>query len=120
MPEPTKPSTAPGAAPPAGEVSIEGVIETVTFANEETGWSVVRLEVEGRRGTITAVGNLPGVRTGECLRLTGRWERDRRFGEQLKVSTYLPVAPATLVGLERYLASGLIKGIGKVMAGRLV
>ena len=58
----------------------------------------------------TAVGHLPGVRPGECLRLTGRWERDRRFGEQFKVATYLPVTPATLVGIERYLASGLIRG----------
>ena len=121
MPQPPK-SFIPvaTASSPAAEISIEGVIDTVTFANEETGWSVVRLEVEGRRGTVTAVGHLPGVRTGECLRLTGRWEQDRRFGEQFKVATYLPVAPATLVGLERYLASGLIKGIGKVMAARLV
>ena len=60
------------------------------------------------------------MRPGECLRLTGRWETDRRFGEQFKFSGYLPVAPATLAGMERYLASGLIRGIGKVMAARLV
>jgi exodeoxyribonuclease V alpha subunit len=104
----------------AGEATLEGVLESVTFANEETGWSVVRLEVEGRRAAVTAVGLLPGVRPGECLRLTGRWETDRRFGEQFKFSGYLPVMPATLVGMERYLASGLIRGIGKVMAARLV
>jgi exodeoxyribonuclease V alpha subunit len=104
----------------AGEATLEGVLESVTFANEESGWSVVRFEVEGRRGTVTAVGLLPGVRPGECLRLTGRWETDRRFGEQFKFSGYLPVAPATLAGMERYLASGLIRGIGKVMAARLV
>ena len=104
----------------AGDLTLEGVLESVTFANEETGWSVVRLEVEGRRGPVTAVGLLPGVRPGECLRLTGRWETDRRFGEQFKFSGYLPVMPATLAGMERYLASGLIRGIGKVMAARLV
>ena len=102
------------------ESTLEGVLESVTFSNEETGWSVVRLEVEGRRLPVTAVGLLPGVRPGECLRLTGRWETDRRFGEQFKFSGYLPVMPATLAGMERYLASGLIRGIGKVMAARLV
>ncbi|MHB8836357.1 MAG: SF1B family DNA helicase RecD2 [Candidatus Methylomirabilia bacterium] len=118
MPEVFKPSRASDAA--ASDLTLEGVLESVTFANEETGWSVVRLEVEGRRVPVTAVGLLPGVRPGECLRLTGRWETDRRFGEQFKFSGYLPVLPATLVGMERYLASGLIRGIGKVMAARLV
>jgi exodeoxyribonuclease V alpha subunit len=113
----------PGAGEPgpaAGGESLEGVLESVTYANEETGWSVVRLEVEGRRGTVAAVGHLPGVRVGEHLRLTGRFERDRRWGEQFKVATATPILPATVAGMERYLASGLVRGIGKVMAGRLV
>lgn len=120
MPELPKNFRAPGTDAAEGDVTLEGVLESVTFANEETGWSVVRLEVEGRRGPVTAVGLLPGVRLGECLRLTGRWETDRRFGEQFKFNGYLPVLPATLVGMERYLASGLIRGIGKVIAARLV
>jgi exodeoxyribonuclease V alpha subunit len=119
MSEPTKPSRPDGELA-AGDTTLEGVLESVTYTDEETGWSVVRVEVEGRRGPVAAVGNLAGVRPGECLRLSGRWERDRRFGEQFRVTSYLPVAPATLVGMERYLASGLIKGIGKVMAARLV
>jgi exodeoxyribonuclease V alpha subunit len=106
--------------PPGADATLEGVLESVTFANEDTGWSVVRLEVEGRRAPVVAVGLLPGVRPGECLRLTGRWETDRRFGEQFKVASCIPVAPATVVGIERYLASGLIRGVGKVMAARLV
>lgn len=120
MPGVFKPSRAVEAADTAGDATLEGVLESVTFANEETGWSVVRFEVEGRRGLVTAVGLLPGVRPGECLRLTGRWETDRRFGEQFKFTGYLPVVPSTLAGMERYLASGLIRGIGKVMAARLV
>jgi len=120
MPELPKHSRPAGTDAAAGDLTLVGVLESVTFANEDTGWSVVRFEVEGRRGLVTAVGLLPGVRPGECLRLTGRWESDRRFGEQFKFSGYLPVAPATLAGMERYLASGLIRGIGKVMAGRLV
>jgi exodeoxyribonuclease V alpha subunit len=105
---------------PAPAATLEGILESVVYASEETGWSVVRLEVPGRRGTVTAVGGLPGVRPGETLRLTGRWELDRRFGEQFRVATWAPVAPATAAGMERYLASGLVRGIGKVMAGRLV
>jgi exodeoxyribonuclease V alpha subunit len=120
MPVPSKPPRAAGAPAAAAEATVEGILESVTYANEETGWSVVRLEVDGRRGLVAAVGHLPGVRPGECLRLTGRWESDRRFGEQFRVASYLPIAPATLVGMERYLASGLIRGIGKVMAARLV
>jgi exodeoxyribonuclease V alpha subunit len=120
MPELPRPVRTAGAAAAADDATLEGVLESVAFANEETGWSVVRFEVEGRRGLVTAVGLLPGVRPGEHLRLTGRWETDRRFGEQFKFSGYLPVAPSTLAGMERYLASGLIRGIGKVMAGRLV
>ena len=117
---PTNSTRPAGNLSTTGETTLEGVLESVTFANEETGWSVVRLEVEGRRGPVAAVGLLPGVRPGECLRLTGRWETDRRFGEQFKFSSYLPISPATIVGMERYLASGLIRGIGKVMAARLV
>ena len=77
LPTPSRPA---GIEAAAGEVTLEGVLESVTFANEETGWSVVRIEVEGRRAPVAAVGNLAGVRPGECLRLSGRWERDRRFG----------------------------------------
>jgi exodeoxyribonuclease V alpha subunit len=96
------------------------VLETITFANEETGWSVVRLEVDGRRWPVAAVGHLPGVRPGENLRLHGNWERDKRFGEQFRVESFVTVEPSTLVGMEKYLGSGLISGIGKVMASRLV
>jgi exodeoxyribonuclease V alpha subunit len=66
------------------------------------------------------VGNLLGVQPGENLRLRGRWTVDRRFGEQFRVDSYTTVAPATLVGIEKYLGSGLIRGMGRVMARRLV
>lgn len=100
--------------------SIEGTIERITYANEETGWSVVRIEVPGRRELVTAVGNLLGVQPGESLRLHGRWITDRRFGEQFRADSYVSIQPATLVGIRKYLGSGLVRGIGKVMAGRLV
>jgi exodeoxyribonuclease V alpha subunit len=99
---------------------IEGILERITYANEENGWSVVRIVVAGRIEPVTAVGNLLGVQPGESIRLHGCWTVDRRFGEQFRVDSFVTVQPATLMGIEKYLGSGLVPGIGKVMAGRLV
>ncbi len=100
--------------------SIEGVLERVTFASEENAWSVVKLVVAGKADLVTAVGNLLGVQPGESLRLSGHWTTDKKYGEQFKVDSYITVKPATLVGIEKYLGSGLVRGVGKVMAERLV
>ncbi|HEV2854021.1 MAG TPA: ATP-dependent RecD-like DNA helicase [Thermoanaerobaculia bacterium] len=100
--------------------TLEGVLERIVFANEENAWSVVRLTVAGQRDPVTAVGNLLGVQPGENLRLSGTWINDPKYGKQFKVASYATVTPATLTGIEKYLGSGLIRGIGKVMASRLV
>ena len=99
---------------------LEGVLERIVYANDESAWSVVRLVVPGRRDPVTAVGSLPGVQPGESLHLQGRWVLDRRFGEQFRIESYRTVKPATLNGIEKYLGSGLVRGIGEVMARRLV
>ena len=104
----------------ASPATLEGVLERITFASEENGFSVVQLAVAGRRELVTAVGALLGAQPGESLRLTGRWVTDRKYGEQFKTESFLTVKPATLVGIEKYLGSGLVKGVGKVMASRLV
>ncbi len=96
------------------------MLERVTFASEETAWSVVKLVVPGKTDLVTAVGNLLGVQPGESLRLSGRWTTDKKYGEQFRVDSYITVKPATLVGIEKYLGSGLVQGVGKVMAERLV
>ena len=69
---------------------------------------------------IAAVGNLSGVQAGETLRLTGQWTTHRKFGEQFQVSSFTAVTPATVAGIERYLGSGLVPGVGKEIASRLV
>ena len=74
----------------------------------------------GAGGEVTAVGNLAGVQPGEHLRLTGRWRDHARWGRQLEVESCLPVAPSTIAGMERYLGSGLVKGIGPELAARIV
>ncbi len=107
--------------PPAvsSETTIEGAVEKIVYSNEENAWSVVRLLVRGR-GEVTAVGNLLGVQPGESLRLSGRWVKDRKYGKQFKADSYLTVKPSTFTGIEKYLASGLVHGIGKELARRLV
>ena len=101
-------------------VSLEGVLEHVTYANEDTAWSVVQLAVAGQPELVTAVGNLLGISLGESLRLRGSWTRDPRFGDQFKVEGFEVVRPATREGIERYLSSGLVPGIGRGIAARLV
>ncbi|HET9227933.1 MAG TPA: ATP-dependent RecD-like DNA helicase [Thermoanaerobaculia bacterium] len=100
--------------------SLDGVLERVVFSNEENAWSVVRLVVSGKQDMVTAVGNLLGIQPGENLRLAGEWIDDPKYGRQFKVASYKTVPPSTIAGIEKYLGSGLIQGIGKVMAKRLV
>src|ERR1700729_4431912 len=109
---------APGG--PADSV-LEAVLERVTFANEETGYTIARVAA-ARAGPdlLTVVGPLLGAQVGESLRLTGRWAHHPRYGRQFEVRSYTTVLPATIAGIQRYLGSGLIKGIGPVMAERMV
>nr|WP_246497309.1 ATP-dependent RecD-like DNA helicase [Sphaerisporangium rubeum] len=96
-------------------------MERVTYANEETGYTIARVAVErGGDELVTAVGPLLGAQVGESLRLTGRWGSHPRYGRQFEVWSYATVLPATVQGIQRYLGSGLIKGIGPRMAERIV
>jgi exodeoxyribonuclease V alpha subunit len=104
----------------ATEQTLEGTLEKIVFQNAETQWTVARLQSRDRRGLVTIVGNLLGVQAGAALRLRGRWIVDRKYGEQFKVDTYQTVTPATVRGIERYLGSGLVHGIGPELAKRIV
>ena len=100
---------------------MEGVLERITFANEETGYTIARVTTE-RSGPdlLTVVGPLLGAQIGESLRLTGQWGSHPQYGKQFQVHSYTTVLPATIQGIRRYLGSGLIKGIGPMMAERMV
>ncbi|RKN47177.1 ATP-dependent RecD-like DNA helicase [Streptomyces hoynatensis] len=100
---------------------VEGVLERITYANEETGYTVARVDT-GRGGgeLLTVVGSLLGAQVGESLRMTGRWGSHPSYGRQFTVENYTTVLPATVQGIRRYLGSGLIKGIGPVTADRIV
>jgi exodeoxyribonuclease V alpha subunit len=113
-------------AGPGGSAVLDGVLERVTFANPETGYTIARIapvKGEGEVGgaeLVTAVGPLLGAQVGEFLRLRGRWSSHPRYGRQFEVHSYATVLPATAAGIQKYLGSGLIKGIGPVMAERMV
>ncbi|MFC5168582.1 ATP-dependent RecD-like DNA helicase [Nonomuraea angiospora] len=110
----------PGAdGPPVS--SLDAVLERITYANEETGYTIARVATE-RSGSelLTVVGPLLGAQVGESLRLLGRWSSHPRYGRQFEVRSYTTVLPATIQGIRRYLGSGLIKGIGPKMAERIV
>lgn len=105
----------------AGEaVCIEGVIERIVYENRENGFFVARLRKKGARELTTFVGNLMAVSAGETVRLRGHWVEDPKWGRQLRVDQYETVLPATVPGIEKYLGSGLIRGIGPEFAKRLV
>ncbi len=100
---------------------LEAVLERITYANEDTGYTIARVATE-RTGPdlLTVVGPLLGAQVGESLRLTGRWSSHPKYGKQFQVDSYATVLPATIQGIRRYLGSGMIKGIGPMMAERMV
>jgi exodeoxyribonuclease V alpha subunit len=99
---------------------IKGQIERITYYNEENGYTIAKVKAGGRHDLVTVVGNLLSVNPGEVLKLKGEWHFHPKFGEQFKILSYESIVPATVKGIERYLGSGLIKGIGPVIAKRLV
>jgi exodeoxyribonuclease V alpha subunit len=103
------------------ESVLEAVLERITYANEDTGYTIARVATE-RTGPdlLTVVGPLLGAQVGESLRLTGRWSSHPKYGKQFQVHSFTTVLPATIQGIRRYLGSGLIKGIGPMMAERMV
>ena len=111
----------PSPAAPQSLSVLEAVLERITYANEDTGYTIARVATE-RTGPdlLTVVGPLLGAQVGESLRLTGRWSSHPRYGRQFQVHSYTTVLPATIQGIRAYLGSGLIKGIGPVMAERMV
>jgi exodeoxyribonuclease V alpha subunit len=100
--------------------AVAGLIERVTFHNEESGFAVLRVKVKGRRDLVTVVGALAAVSAGEWINAEGRWARDREHGMQLKAEQIELQPPNSAEGIEKYLASGMIKGIGPTYAKKLV
>ncbi len=101
-------------------MQLSGQIERITFTNEENGFTIAKVKVHGRRDLVTVVGNIVAPTPGKIIKMQGEWVNHPKFGEQFKVAEYKTVIPATVYGIRKYLGSGLIKGVGPVMADRIV
>lgn len=100
--------------------SISGLIERVTYFNEENGFAVLRVQVRGHRELVTVVGRLPSVSAGEWIVAEGYWVHDREHGRQLKADLLKCTPPTTAEGMVKYLGSGMVKGIGPIYARKMV
>jgi exodeoxyribonuclease V alpha subunit len=103
-----------------GHSTIEGILERIVYFNEENNFTVARLQVGRSQDLVTIVGSMACPNPGETLRLKGEWTVDAKFGRQFRVESCLSVLPSTVTGIEKYLGSGLVKGIGPIMAKRVV
>lgn len=99
---------------------MEGSIERISFHNEEDHFTIAKMKVKGQRGLIPVIGYLFAIIPGEVLKIDGYYEQHPKYGLQVRIESYESLIPATVVGIEKYLGSGLVKGIGPEMAKRIV
>src|SRR3981189_1879724 len=99
---------------------LAGAVERVTFHNLENGFCVLRVKARGQRDLVTVVGHAATISAGEWLTASGEWFNDRTHGQQFKARFMRTSAPSSLEGIEKYLASGMIRGIGPIYATKLV
>ena len=100
--------------------TLQGILERIVYESPDTGYTVGRLSARDHAELITVVGNLASINPGESLLLRGEWVDNPRYGRQFQIEKYETILPANVVGLRKYLGSGLIKGIGPKMAGLIV
>jgi exodeoxyribonuclease V alpha subunit len=116
----TRTNTDQPAASSADTEEVSGTVEKLIYRSEETGYTVCSVRVPDRHDPITIVGRCPAIWLGENIKAEGNWTRHKRHGFQFEAESLLCIAPTSAKGIERYLSSGMIKGIGKVNAERLV
>ncbi|MDF1825092.1 MAG: ATP-dependent RecD-like DNA helicase [Verrucomicrobiales bacterium] len=100
-------------------IDVEGTVHSIVFHNEENGYTIMQVAT-GTEGILTVLGSIPAVVEGELIKAFGNWKKDRKFGRQFEASRIEAVAPTSIAGIERFLASGLIDGVGKAYAKRIV
>ena len=100
--------------------TLQGILERIVYESPDTGYTVGRLSARDHAELITVVGNLASINPGESLLLQGEWVDNAKYGRQFQIEKYETILPANIVGLRKYLGSGLIKGIGPKMAGLIV
>ena len=99
---------------------LAGLVDRVTFHNSENGFCVLRVKARGQRDLITLVGHAAMISAGEFIQASGGWVNDRIHGVQFRASFLKATAPTTVEGIEKYLGSGMIRGLGPVYAKKLV
>src|SRR5215475_9755525 len=99
---------------------LAGLVERVTFHNAENGFCVLRARARGHRDLVTVVGHAATISAGECITASGEWINDRIHGQQFRAKFLKTSAPTSIDGIERYLGSGMIRGIGPIYAKKLV
>lgn len=99
---------------------LRGVVERITYANEETGYSVIKIRCKGYMDLVTVVGSMATVNVGSVITLKGFWSSNPKYGRQFDAKEWEETLPASIYGIEKYLGSGLIKGIGPVYAKKIV
>ena len=99
---------------------LQGQIERITYTNDDTGFTIAKVKVYGQRDLVAVVGNLIAPTPGEIIKMRGEWVNHPKYGEQFKLVHYKTAVPASVHGIQKYLGSGLIKGIGPVMSKRIV
>ena len=99
---------------------LAGLVERVTFHNPENGFCVLRLKARGHRDLVTTVGHAAMISAGEWVTASGEWTNDRTHGQQFRARFLKTSAPSSIEGIEKYLGSGMIRGIGPVYAKRMV
>src|SRR6202158_2849824 len=98
---------------------LAGLVERVTFHNEDNGFYVLRVKARGQRDLITVLGHAAMITAGEFVQASGIWINDRTHGVQFRASFLKAAAPTTIEGIEKYLGSGMIRGIGSIYARKL-
>jgi exodeoxyribonuclease V alpha subunit len=117
----TTPNQSHGNAQAAPQVEpLQGVVERLTYHSQESGYTIARLKAPRTSELVTIVGNFANIQAGQTLQLHGTWREHPKYGQQFQVVQYRETKPATLTGIEKYLGSGLIKGVGPVTAKRIV
>jgi exodeoxyribonuclease V alpha subunit len=105
---------------PLPKTTLEGEVERITYSNPETHYTIAKLKTSKTHNMVTIVGSMPAVKPGQFLKIEGTWETHPKYGQQFKIKSYEETLPATISGIKKYLASGIVKGIGPSTAHRMV
>ena len=105
---------------PSTQEVLAGFVERVTFHNSENGFCVLRAKARGHRDLVTVIGHAATISAGEWITASGEWVNDHTHGQQFKARFMRTSAPTSIEGIEKYLGSGMIRGIGPVYAKKLV